>query len=689
MKAWRAALAALIVAGAAGADEGIEAWRAAYPAKVAALQAVEERAELRMEFDVRGMQSRQTMEIQFAFRRPDALAVKGPFMEMVALGTNAVVFESLMKKTYSRQTVEEGGLAEFVGELHSPMLMVFFDKTALLAADEEGRIEALEDVFVSPHARRLPDEELDGRRCEVFVDEAGERLFAAQWMKVWIDAETGLLRRMESVPRPEWAGEEDEPEDEGFAGAMKSMKMVFEVLEQRVNVDLPDERFEFVPPEGATEEVFDPEVAEAKRAERRIEQSSGLSRFALSGREAPNFELPLLDGGTFRMEEQRGKVVVIDFWATWCGPCVRALPDMKKLQDAYADNPDVVLVGFSTDKEKDIDAVRKLVEKHGLAYAVGLGAEAAKEAYKVEGIPCVVVVDRNGIVQGRKVGYAPTMVRDLRAAVDSLLAGETLASATPYTEEELKRLDDGLCPRCGKRHGCSTSGSGRRQKGMDGRAFSLRWSRTVQEGKDARQPRGSGDRVRSALPPREFLRLDGNRAVLVGAESGEVRWERELPPELCELNEQDEPPHLTWLRSPKGDAIVGFQQFYNVTKKGTSTSYRSRKAELIGMRLPDGEIWKKKLPEHSSIRALIALPVSAEEDVLVAATWNELQFRDADGKLLVKQPLEYRTEAVFALDAAGKPVVYILDGKVSMYGINWPFAGEAADAEEEDAEDED
>ena len=109
-----------------------------------------------------------------------------------------------------------------------------------------------------------------------------------------------------------------------------------------------------------------------------------------------------------------------------------------------------------------------------------------------------------------------------------------------------------------------------------------------------------------------------------------------------------------------------------MTKKGTSTSYRGRKTELFGMRLPAGEPWRKKLGDNESLRGLHVLPVSAEEDLLVAATWNELRFLDAAGETKLKQDLDYSTQAMFALDAAGKPILYLVGKKIELYDLVWP-----------------
>ena len=689
MRKWAAiAWAGWCLAGAGWADEATTAWLAEYPAKLDALQTVREKGELRIEMAIGGMKSQQIMETEFRYRRPDALVVKGPFTEAYCLGTNATTYQKMMENEYRRETVP-GGLAEFLESLQLDMLLMQSDKQVLLQTDADRRAEALDGFFESDLARRLPDEELDGRKCAVFADQV-ESMFKSSWAKIWLDAETGLLRRMESIPTPEWApaeepaAEADADDRAAMADAMRNMKLSYVVLEQQVNEPLADDAFAFVPPAGATEDVPTPDEEAAEKMEREneaVQKASGLERFELSGQAAPDFELPLLAGGALKLSAQKGKVVVIDFWATWCGPCVRALPEMKKLAESYAENPDVVVVGFSTDDAENRAKVEKLVAKNQLGYAIGIGPEEAKAAFKVRGIPCIVVVGRDGVVQGRRVGYSSQLEKDLKRAVEALLADETLESATPYTAEELRQLEDGVCPKCGKKHGPALHGRAAAQ--LDPRAFRLRWSREVFTN-DAAGLEGSefagAERVSTALPPRTFVRLNGAQAVLVDAYGGEILRTVDLPADLCVTNERGRVPELVYLRAPGGDVIAGCQEHYTVTKKGTSTNFRNRKTELFGLRLSDGAVWRKTLPENASIRTLFALPVAADEDLLLAANWNGLTFYSATGEAVLEQDLDFRTQAIFAQDGAGKTIAYMLDKKIRLYDFVWPLATPPAEA---------
>ena len=122
------------------------------------------------------------------------------------------------------------------------------------------------------------------------------------------------------------------------------------------------------------------------------------------GRPAPDFTLPDLDGRPVSLSQFKGKVVLLDFWASWCRPCIADLPHLKKIKERMAAQP-VVFVNLSLDeKERDW---RKAVEEHGIqglhVRAPGVGAEVARD-YNVSGIPSYFLLDSKGMIVERVTG---------------------------------------------------------------------------------------------------------------------------------------------------------------------------------------------------------------------------------------------------------------------------------------------
>jgi thiol-disulfide isomerase/thioredoxin len=107
------------------------------------------------------------------------------------------------------------------------------------------------------------------------------------------------------------------------------------------------------------------------------------------GQPAPAFELASLDGGRLASESLAGELVVLNFWATWCGPCRREIPALKQLDE----DPEVRVVGINL----DLGATREVssfVARNQIGYTVLMGDEEVAEQYRVGAIPTTVVLDR-------------------------------------------------------------------------------------------------------------------------------------------------------------------------------------------------------------------------------------------------------------------------------------------------------
>ncbi|MEE8442952.1 MAG: TlpA disulfide reductase family protein, partial [Dehalococcoidia bacterium] len=120
------------------------------------------------------------------------------------------------------------------------------------------------------------------------------------------------------------------------------------------------------------------------------------------GETAPDFELPLLDGGTFKLSDHRGQVVWINFWATWCQPCRAEMPDIEKVwQEEQGSDLVLIAVDFGESKK----TVEGFVQKLGLTFPIGMDSRGKITTnYRVSGFPSHFMVDREGILRDIRVG---------------------------------------------------------------------------------------------------------------------------------------------------------------------------------------------------------------------------------------------------------------------------------------------
>jgi cytochrome c biogenesis protein CcmG/thiol:disulfide interchange protein DsbE len=135
---------------------------------------------------------------------------------------------------------------------------------------------------------------------------------------------------------------------------------------------------------------------------------------------APEFRLPQLGkDGQIDLADMRGKVVFIDFWASWCSPCREAMPQYERL---YASLPhdDFTIVAVNVDEVR-ADA-EKFLAAHPVSYAIGLDpAGDVPKAYGLVGMPTSYLVDRGGVVRWRGQGFKSADIDVLRKEIDKLV----------------------------------------------------------------------------------------------------------------------------------------------------------------------------------------------------------------------------------------------------------------------------
>jgi len=139
----------------------------------------------------------------------------------------------------------------------------------------------------------------------------------------------------------------------------------------------------------------------------------------LVGAPAPDFTLSGLSGPNLRLSEYQGRVVMINFWATWCGPCRQEMPALQTIYQRY-EPAGFTLLGVNVDAEPD--GARRMAEEMGVSFP--LLFDASKEVsklYDVRAMPVTVLVDRDGTVRYVHHGYKPGYESDYLDQVRSLL----------------------------------------------------------------------------------------------------------------------------------------------------------------------------------------------------------------------------------------------------------------------------
>lgn len=146
---------------------------------------------------------------------------------------------------------------------------------------------------------------------------------------------------------------------------------------------------------------------------------------------APDFELKDLNGKSVSLKSLRGKTVILDFWATWCQPCVASFPGMQKAVNYYKNDDSVVFMFIHTqDKSPDpiADASKMIkAKKHNFDVYMDLSDKVSKKspvaaAYKITGIPAKFFIDKNGIIRYRNTGYIglDEAIPEIKTIVDQL-----------------------------------------------------------------------------------------------------------------------------------------------------------------------------------------------------------------------------------------------------------------------------
>ncbi len=149
-------------------------------------------------------------------------------------------------------------------------------------------------------------------------------------------------------------------------------------------------------------------------------QAQGTAAGPAIGKKAPAFTVATMGGGKLDPTKQTGKVVVMDFWATWCPPCRMAIPVLQEMHKKYG-KQGVVVVGIS---DEDKATVNPFVKKQNMTYTViadPKGAQEGMRRYRADSIPTLAVIDKKGTLRMIEVGFNDDPKEGTRAKLNQIL----------------------------------------------------------------------------------------------------------------------------------------------------------------------------------------------------------------------------------------------------------------------------
>ncbi|MFH1227903.1 MAG: redoxin domain-containing protein [Planctomycetota bacterium] len=210
--------------------------------------------------------------------------------------------------------------------------------------------------------------------------------------KIWIDKDDSLLNRYLTDMI------KDSPDD---GGRPVKQRIIIDInySNRKVNHQIPASAFIFIPPANT-------------KLVKEFKEEKGIN---LVGQPAPEFSLSSLEGAKISLKDYRGKIILLDFWATWCPPCCKDLPHIQKLNNEFK-NKGLVILGINNE---EADTVAKFIKDNKYDFTTLRDDGSARRTYRVMVIPTLVIIDKEGKISEYLVGYREESV--LRAKIEALL----------------------------------------------------------------------------------------------------------------------------------------------------------------------------------------------------------------------------------------------------------------------------
>ncbi|MGD9645180.1 MAG: redoxin domain-containing protein [Pirellulales bacterium] len=307
---------------------------------------------------------------------------------------------------------------EALGQALTAQIAGGLPQITLLLTDDFLK-QILEGTFAP---KLLPTEKFEEETCDrVEIDRPGGKLI------FWVSQKSHLLVRVDFP-----TGDLAKYLEQQTGAAVKGATLTAEMHAAQVNRPIEDVAFDFeVPADAKLVAQFDtrslvPGPPEPSK---------------LLGTKVAAFEFKGLDGTPINRETLAGKIVILDFWATWCEPCLASLPNLELVKQKFAGNDNVLFLAVSIDRSDIDDAkLRDAFEKIKVDVTIARDQnQDAFEAFGIEGIPNLFVLGPDGTIEDNEVGFNPQLASELPERIEKLLAGESLHTLARERYEERKR----------------------------------------------------------------------------------------------------------------------------------------------------------------------------------------------------------------------------------------------------------
>lgn len=386
-----------------------------------------------------------------------------------------------------------------------------------------------------------------------------------------------------------------------------------------------------------------------------------LEPFSLCGRPAPDFEWPLLEGGTLRLSDYKGKVVVLDFWSDYSTPCQNGFSVMQSLNHYYAGRDDVAVVGVCLAPDTYAENAKSVLAGCDTSYPNVIADETwARTAYKARHLQSVLI-GKEGHVIGRSSRHAMN-VEDWVNTINDVLAGKRLPGDRPYSEKELEYAayyfpDEIDC----------TANS-------NGHFFRKRQETIPIEQKSGKRMWHNNESMGSFLESDSTVHARG-KTLTIGREGDTGGFQTvELPDEMLETSFEENGATWEYLKTANGDWAIGIQM--NGTVKTGSDMLSLDGWWLWGISVGhDAPHWVRYFEYFSAPATLDVIQLSDEDGLIMVNCLFETLFFDAEGHFIFKIFSPCLEEAAwFDVDENGVPVLYsTAEGRpISVYDIAFP-----------------